>query len=41
MGRFAEPALARIREISADPSIRTEVDMLLWQIKALEEAARN
>jgi hypothetical protein len=41
MGRFAEPALARIREISADPSIKTEVDMLLWQIKALEEAARN
>lgn len=41
MGRFAEPALARIREISADPSIKTEVDLLLWQIKALEEAARN
>lgn len=41
MGRFAEPALARIREISGDQSIKSEVDLLLWQIKALEEAARN
>jgi hypothetical protein len=41
MGRFAEPALARIREISGDQSIKTEVDLLLWQIKTLEEAARN
>lgn len=34
MGRFAEPALARIREISNDSQIKSEADTLIWQLKS-------
>ena len=33
LGRFAEPALARVREVSSDQSIKQEADMLTWQIR--------
>ena len=33
LGRFAEPALARVREISPDKVVKNEVDMLLQQLR--------
>ena len=38
LGRFAEPALARVRTITPDEAIKNEVAMLLWQLQA--EAAQ-
>lgn len=37
LGRFAEPALARIRELTQDRAIQNEVDLLLWQLKTFQE----
>ncbi len=45
LGRFAEPALARVRTISSDNSVKNEIGMLLWQLQAeaaqAEELART
>ena len=46
LGRFAEPALARVREISPEVAIKNEVEMLLQQlrmeaIQAEQEARKN
>ncbi len=45
LGRFAEPALARVRTISSDDSIKSEIGVLLWQLQAeaahAEQVART
>lgn len=45
LGRFAEPALARVRTISSDDSIKNEIGVLLWQLQAeaahAEQVART
>ena len=45
LGRFAEPALSRIRTISPEDSVKNEIAMLLWQLQAeaaqAEEQART
>lgn len=41
LGRLAEPALCRLREISADRAVQTEVDRLIDHLKASLAAEEN
>jgi hypothetical protein len=41
LGRLAEPALVRVKTLAKDPVVRSEAELLLWQLRQFREESAN